>query len=168
MGSVHHTLRLDFEHWLNQVARIEQDDGSAPKPDRPAPAPAPATGGDADFANALQAGEEQLLWRAVRSSIVAQSGLRDQIGALVEHIKGDRFARQAEMDIVRGILQRNTEAMGRQTALLGAMLVQQGGAVPSLARRKKDRAAADVTMQDWIDATAPSDEGAADEGKKRA
>ena len=116
VGTAYNALRSDFEHWINQLARIESGNNTKQPPEAPAAAPAATGSPDDDFANALHAGEEQLLWRAVRTSIVAQAGLRDQIGGLIESAAADRTARQAEMEILRGILHRNDKSLAQQRA----------------------------------------------------
>lgn len=165
VGNAANTLRIDFEHWINNVARLDGNENDEKKKADASDSSDP----DADFATALQAGEEQLLWRAVRTSIAAQSGLRDQIEGLVTQMSDMQTARQAEMQSLRGVFHRNTEAMERQTALL-QILVERAGqpaaqdrtaqdfdeAFPSRAPEKPKGA----TMQDWIAETTPDDEAA--------
>lgn len=119
VGTAYNAMRSDFEHWMNQVARIESDGDTQPTP---VPAASSANDPDADFASALRASEEQLLWRTVRSSIAAQAGLRDQISNLIATTVEDRAARKAEMDLLHDILHRNDLALAEQRAALAAIL----------------------------------------------
>lgn len=118
VGTAYTAMRSDFEYWMNQVAHIESDHKEQQAPVASEPE---ENNPDADFASALHAGEEQLLWRAVRSSIIAQMGLRDQIGGLIETAAEDRRTRQAEMDILRGILHRNDQMLAQQRTAFSAI-----------------------------------------------